>query len=52
MKICCKVDFIHTVWDGWAQQDMHPADTVILARGTEADPVARFNYPHGINVRF
>ncbi|WP_010161219.1 hypothetical protein [Sphingomonas sp. PAMC 26617] len=39
-------DFIHPGWDRWAQQEIHPTDTVIFASGTETDPFARFNYPH------
>lgn len=46
VRIWGKPDFVHPAWDRWAQQDMHPVDTVIFARGTEADPVARFNFPH------
>ncbi|WP_457349326.1 hypothetical protein [Sphingomonas sp. UYP23] len=46
VRIWGKPDFIHPAWDRWAQQDMHPVDTVVFARGTETDPVARFSYPH------
>lgn len=38
-------NFIHLMWDRWAQQDMHSSDTVIFAKGTDADPIARLNYP-------
>ena len=31
-------DFIHPGWDRWAQQEIHPTDTVIFASGTETDP--------------
>uniref|UniRef100_UPI0035C9B666 hypothetical protein n=1 Tax=uncultured Sphingomonas sp. TaxID=158754 RepID=UPI0035C9B666 len=46
VRIWGRPDFIHPDWDHWAQQEVHPADTVIFAKGTEADPLARFNYPH------
>ncbi|WP_242140237.1 MULTISPECIES: hypothetical protein [unclassified Sphingomonas] len=44
VRIWGKPDFIHRDWDRWAQQDMHPIDTVIFARGTDQDPVARFSH--------
>ncbi|WP_457349575.1 hypothetical protein [Sphingomonas sp. UYP23] len=43
-RIWGKPDFIHPAWDRWAQQDMHPVDTVIFARGSETEPFARFNF--------
>lgn len=33
VRIWGKPNFIHPAWDGWAQQDMHPGDTVILRGG-------------------
>lgn len=44
LQIWGKPDFIRRDWDRWAQQDMHPTDTVIFARGTDHDPVPRFNH--------
>lgn len=46
VRIWGRPNFIHPVWDRWAEQDMHPVDTVIFASGTEADLVARFNHAH------
>ena len=43
-RIWGKPDFIHPAWDRWAQQDMHPLDTLLFARGTETAPVAQSNY--------
>ncbi|TPG52000.1 hypothetical protein EAH76_14815 [Sphingomonas glacialis] len=33
VRIWGKPDFVHPAWDRWAQQDIHPVNTVIFARG-------------------
>lgn len=39
IKFGGKPRFIHRGWDSRAVQDAHPDDTVIYAKGTEADPM-------------
>ena len=44
VKVWGRPGFIHRGRDSRAVQDIHPDDTVIFAKGTEADPMPRFTY--------
>lgn len=43
VRIWGKPDFFHRAWDRWAQQDVHPIDTVIFACRTDQDPLLQSN---------
>jgi len=45
VRIFGRPDYIHFRWDTRARRDIHPLDTVVFAKGTDADPPSHFNGP-------
>lgn len=44
VKVWGKPHFIHRGWDGRAQRDIDPSDTVVFAKGDDTQPITPFNY--------
>lgn len=45
VKVWGRPGFIHQRWDQRARRDIAEGDTLVFARGTEADEPSRFNAP-------
>jgi hypothetical protein len=46
VRVFGQPDFVHRNWDARARfgGEFHPADTVVFAQGTDADPPSRFTF--------
>ncbi|OWK27593.1 hypothetical protein [Sphingomonas dokdonensis] len=43
VKLWGRPAFIHRRWDQRARRELHPADTVVFAKGTSQDTPSQFN---------